>query len=133
MNNLCICVASFVSDIGVEIIAMDYNGQPSILLNMLRIIEILRLVQSILNSLEDCDIPFSYVRGHSGNLGNGREDQLAKEATCQDVNLPMFVPLSNWKHLAWERTVSTWNTKFLALPKALWNKNIFPTIYQRLK
>ncbi|GFT44992.1 RNase H domain-containing protein [Trichonephila clavipes] len=70
-------------------------------------------VQSILFYL-DCDIHFSYVRGHSGNLGNDRADQLAKEATCQDVNLLMSVPLSHWKHLAWERTVSSWNTEFLA-------------------
>ncbi|GFW63373.1 transforming growth factor-beta-induced protein ig-h3 [Trichonephila clavipes] len=73
-----------------------------------------------------------YLR-ESGNLGNVRADQLALEATCQDVNLWMSVSLSHWKHLAWERTVSSWNTEFLASPKALWNKRFFPTIYQRLK
>ncbi|GFT19404.1 RNase H domain-containing protein [Trichonephila clavipes] len=62
----------------------------------------------------DCDIHFSYVRGHSGNLGNDRADQLAKEATCQDVNLLMSVPLSHWKHSAWETAVSSWNTEILA-------------------
>ncbi|GFU71014.1 RNase H domain-containing protein [Trichonephila clavipes] len=41
-------------------------------------------VQSIMFYL-DCDIHFSYAEGHSGNLGNDRADQLAKEATCQDV------------------------------------------------
>ncbi|GFV29762.1 RNase H domain-containing protein [Trichonephila clavipes] len=81
-------------------------------------------VQPILFYL-DCDIHFSYVRGHSGNLGNDRADQLAKEATCQDVNLLMPVSLSHWKHLAWERTVSSWNTEFLASPKALWTKRFF--------
>ncbi|GFW68484.1 RNase H domain-containing protein [Trichonephila clavipes] len=35
-------------------------------------------VQSILYYL-DCDIHFSYVRCHSGNLGNDRADQSAKE------------------------------------------------------
>ncbi|GFW25937.1 RNase H domain-containing protein [Trichonephila clavipes] len=55
--------------------------------------------QSILYYL-DCDIHFSYVRGHSGNLGNDRVHQLAKEATCQDMNLLMSVPLSHWKHVA---------------------------------
>ncbi|GFT09141.1 RNase H domain-containing protein [Trichonephila clavipes] len=79
-------------------------------------------VQSILCYL-DCDIHFSYVRGHSGNLGNYRVDQLAKEATCQDMNLLMPVLLSHWKHVAWERTVSSWNTKFLASPKALRTKS----------
>ncbi|GFV86908.1 RNase H domain-containing protein [Trichonephila clavipes] len=69
----------------------------------------------------------------TGNLGNDRVDQLAKEATCQDVNLLMSVSLSHWKHLAWERTVSSWNTELLASPKALWTKRFFPTIYQRLK
>ncbi|GFV16134.1 RNase H domain-containing protein [Trichonephila clavipes] len=50
-------------------------------------------VQSILFHL-DCDIHFPYVRGHSGNLGNDRADQLAKEATCQDMNKYVpFVPL----------------------------------------
>ncbi|GFX49475.1 transposable element Tcb2 transposase [Trichonephila clavipes] len=83
-------------------------------------------VQSILYYL-DCDIHFSYVRGNSGNLGNDRADQLTKEATCQDMNLLMSVPLSHWKHVAWERTVSSWNTEFLASPKPLWTK-IFPTI-----
>ncbi|GFU88995.1 hypothetical protein TNCV_2894431 [Trichonephila clavipes] len=34
-----------------------------------------------INSLEDCDIHFSYVQSHSGNLGNDRVDQLAKETT----------------------------------------------------
>ncbi|GFW25718.1 hypothetical protein TNCV_1309791 [Trichonephila clavipes] len=63
-------------------------------------------VQSILYNIEDCDTHFSYVRGHSGNLVNDRADQLAKEATYQDMNLLMSVPLSHWKHLAWERTVS---------------------------
>ncbi|GFW29901.1 RNase H domain-containing protein [Trichonephila clavipes] len=81
-------------------------------------------VQSILFYL-DCDIHFSYVRCHSGNLGNDRVDQLTKEATCQDVNLLMSVPLSHWKHLAWERTVSSWNIEFLASPKALWTKSFF--------
>ncbi|GFS60576.1 RNase H domain-containing protein [Trichonephila clavipes] len=33
--------------------------------------------------------------------------ELAKEATCQDMNLLMSVPLSHWKHVAWERTVSS--------------------------
>ncbi|GFT62733.1 RNase H domain-containing protein [Trichonephila clavipes] len=75
-------------------------------------------VQSILYYI-DCDIHFSYVRGHSGNLGNDRADQLANEATCQDMNILMSVPLSHWKHLAWERTVSSLNTEFLASPKAL--------------
>ncbi|GFV78050.1 hypothetical protein TNCV_2041 [Trichonephila clavipes] len=45
----------------------------------------------------------------------------------------MPLPLSHWKHLAWERTVSSWNTKFLTSPKALRTKKYFPTIYQRLK
>ncbi|GFW06989.1 hypothetical protein TNCV_3691851 [Trichonephila clavipes] len=57
--------------------------------------------------LSKSGIHFSYVRGHSGNLGNDSADQLAKEATCQVVNLLMSVPLSHWKHLAWERTVSS--------------------------
>ncbi|GFV69915.1 RNase H domain-containing protein [Trichonephila clavipes] len=63
-------------------------------------------VQSILYYL-DCDIHFSYVRGHSGNLGNDRADQLAKEATCRDMDLLMSMSLSHWKHVAWERTVSS--------------------------
>ncbi|GFW30468.1 hypothetical protein TNCV_454061 [Trichonephila clavipes] len=84
-------------------------------------------VQSILYYL-DCDIHFSYVRCHSGNLGNDRADQLAKEATCQNMNLLMSVPLCHWKHVAWERTVSSWNTEFLASPKALWTKRFFPTL-----
>ncbi|GFX34719.1 hypothetical protein TNCV_2514351 [Trichonephila clavipes] len=46
-------------------------------------------------------IHFSYAQGHSGN---DRADPLAKEATCQDMNLSMSVPLSQWEHLAWERT-----------------------------
>ncbi|GFV06646.1 hypothetical protein TNCV_2949681 [Trichonephila clavipes] len=89
-------------------------------------------VQSILYYL-DCNIHFSYVRGHSGNLGNDRVNQLAKEATCQDMNILMNAPLSHWKHVAWERTVSSWNTGFLASLKALWTKRFLPTIYQRLK
>ncbi|GFW39071.1 uncharacterized protein TNCV_1830631 [Trichonephila clavipes] len=87
----------------------------------------------MLYSLEDCDIHFSYVQGHSGNLGNDRVNQLAKEATSQDMILLMPVPLSHWKHLAWERTVSAWNSEFLDSPKALWIKKLFSTIYQRLK
>ncbi|GFY19672.1 RNase H domain-containing protein [Trichonephila clavipes] len=63
-------------------------------------------VHSILYYL-DCDIHFSYVRGHSGNLTNDRADQLDKEATCQDMNLLMSVPLSHWKHVAREITVSS--------------------------
>ncbi|GFW14892.1 hypothetical protein TNCV_1563541 [Trichonephila clavipes] len=80
-------------------------------------------VQPTLYNHEDCDIHFSYVRGHSGNLG--RVDQLAKEATCQDMYLSMSVALSHWKHLAWERTVSSRNYEFLASPKALWTKKFF--------
>ncbi|GFW37873.1 hypothetical protein TNCV_4630762 [Trichonephila clavipes] len=57
----------------------------------------------------------------TGNLGNNRADQLVQEATCRDMNLLMSVPLSHWKRLAWERAVSSWNTEFLASPKALWN------------
>ncbi|GFX60874.1 RNase H domain-containing protein [Trichonephila clavipes] len=66
-------------------------------------------------------------------LCNDRADQLAKEATCQAMNLLMSVPLSHWKNVAWERTDSSWNTKFLASPKALWTKRFFPTIYRRLQ
>ncbi|GFY32734.1 hypothetical protein TNCV_4638401 [Trichonephila clavipes] len=80
---------------------------------------------SLLQHPSYCDLHFSYVRGHSGNLGNDRVDQLAKEATCQDMNLLMSVPLSHWKHVAWERTASSWNTEFLASPKALWTKRFF--------
>ncbi|GFX28524.1 RNase H domain-containing protein [Trichonephila clavipes] len=87
-------------------------------------------VQSILYYL-DCDIHFSYVRDRSGNLGNDRADQLAKETTSQDMNLLISVPLSHWKHVAWEITVSSWNNEFLASPKALWTERFFPTIYQR--
>ncbi|GFT35279.1 HTH CENPB-type domain-containing protein [Trichonephila clavipes] len=71
----------------------------------------------------DCDIHFSYVWGHSGNLGNDRADQLAKEVTCQDMNHLMSVPWSHWNYVAWERTVSSWNTEFLAPFKALWTKS----------
>ncbi|GFW37874.1 hypothetical protein TNCV_4630761 [Trichonephila clavipes] len=59
----------------------------------------------------------------TGNLGNNRADQLVQEATCRDMNLLMSVPLSHWKRLAWERAVSSWNTEFLASPKALWVKD----------
>ncbi|GFX22980.1 hypothetical protein TNCV_2086881 [Trichonephila clavipes] len=90
-------------------------------------------IQSIMYNLEDCDIHFTYVQGNRGNFSNGRVDQLAKEATCQDMKLLMSVPLYHWKHLAWERAVSAWSSGFLALPKALWTKKFFPTIYQRLK
>ncbi|GFU56994.1 RNase H domain-containing protein [Trichonephila clavipes] len=69
-------------------------------------------VQSILYYLE-CDIHFSYDRGHSGNLGYDRADQLAKEATCQNINLLISVPLFHWKNLAWERTVSSWKHRIL--------------------
>ncbi|GFV48854.1 hypothetical protein TNCV_641591 [Trichonephila clavipes] len=82
-------------------------------------------VQSILYNFEDCDIHFSYVRSHSGNLGKDRAAQLAKEATCQDMNLLRSVPLSYWKYLAWEITVSAWNTEFLATCKASWTKKVF--------
>ncbi|GFV23287.1 hypothetical protein TNCV_4780011 [Trichonephila clavipes] len=57
-------------------------------------------VQSVLYHLEDCDIHFSYVLGHSGNFGNDRANQLTKETTCQDMNVSMSVLLSHWKHLA---------------------------------
>ncbi|GFT81355.1 RNase H domain-containing protein [Trichonephila clavipes] len=57
-------------------------------------------VQSILYYLDDY-IHFSCVRGHSGNLSKDRADHLAKEATCQDMNLLMSVSLSHWKHVAW--------------------------------
>ncbi|GFX17914.1 RNase H domain-containing protein [Trichonephila clavipes] len=67
----------------------------------------------------DCDTHFYHVRDQSGNLGNDRADQSDKEATCQDMKLLMSVPLSHWKHVAWEITVSSWNTEFLASPKAL--------------
>ncbi|GFX68177.1 hypothetical protein TNCV_4440001 [Trichonephila clavipes] len=72
--------------------------------------------------------PFTSIvtyKGSSGNLDNDRADQLAKEATCQDINFLMSVPLSHWKHVALERTVSSWNTEFLASPKALWTKRVF--------
>ena len=72
-------------------------------------------VQSIFYRLCDvggCEIYFSYVRSHSGVLGNERVDQLAKEATGYDLNLPMSVPLS---HLAWHESVSA----YLASSKAL--------------
>ncbi|GFX87852.1 RNase H domain-containing protein [Trichonephila clavipes] len=89
-------------------------------------------IQCILNYL-DCGIPLSYYRGHSGNLGNDRADQLAKDTTFQDMNLLMSVSLSHWKYVAWERTVSSWNTELLASPKALWTRRFFSTIYERLK
>ncbi|GFU49538.1 RNase H domain-containing protein [Trichonephila clavipes] len=53
--------------------------------DMLRAEKLVVEVQSILYYLEDCDIHFSYVRGHSGNLGNERADLLAKEGTCRDM------------------------------------------------
>ncbi|GFY27645.1 hypothetical protein TNCV_910961 [Trichonephila clavipes] len=56
---------------------------------------------------------------------------MAKEATCQDMSLLMSVPLSHWKHVAWERTVSSSNTEFLASPEAFWTKSFFYTIIPR--
>ncbi|GFY05024.1 uncharacterized protein TNCV_561561 [Trichonephila clavipes] len=77
-------------------------------------------VQSILFYL-DCDIHFSYVWCHSGNLSNDRADQLAKEATCQDVNLLMSVPLETF---SLRKNCFFLNTEFLVSPKALWTKRV---------
>ncbi|GFW98486.1 hypothetical protein TNCV_3791171 [Trichonephila clavipes] len=68
---------------------------------------------------------------HSGNLGNDRADQLAKEAICQDMNLLISVSFSCWKHVAWERTVSSWSTEFLASPKALRTKRAVGSLVVR--
>ncbi|GFU99489.1 hypothetical protein TNCV_4763501 [Trichonephila clavipes] len=38
------------------------------------------------------------------------------------MTLSMSVSLSHWNHSVWERTVSAWNSEFLASPKALWTK-----------
>lgn len=91
-------------------------------------------VQSILHALENVvEIHFSYVRGHSGNLGNERADMLAKEATCRDIDLVMSLPASHWKRVAREKTILDWNGEFLASSNALWTKRFFPTILKRLK
>ena len=44
-----------------------------------------------------CEIYFSYVRIHSGVLGDERADQLAKEVTGFDIDLPVSVPFSHFK------------------------------------
>ncbi|GFX60610.1 RNase H domain-containing protein [Trichonephila clavipes] len=103
------------------LICIDSLSSLCCLLNVNSTEKLVVDVQSILYYL-DCDIHFSYVRSHSGNPGNDRADQLAKEATCQDMNLLMSVSLSYWNHLAWEITVSSWNTEFLSSPKAMWTK-----------
>lgn len=91
-------------------------------------------IHSILYALENViEIHFSYVRGHCGNLGNERADQLAKQVMRCEVDLMMSAPASYWKHVTDEKTVSDWNTEFLASSKALWTKIFFLTIFQCLK
>ncbi|PRD29477.1 UNVERIFIED_CONTAM: hypothetical protein NCL1_29302 [Trichonephila clavipes] len=55
-------------------------------------------VQSILYYL-DYEIHFSHVQVHSGNLGNDTANQLAKEATCQNMkpfDVCTIVPLETF-------------------------------------
>ncbi|GFW83823.1 RNase H domain-containing protein [Trichonephila clavipes] len=81
------------------LICMDSFSSLHCLLNVNSTERLVVEVQSILYYI-GCDIHLSYVRGYIRNLGNDRADQLAKDATCQDVNLLMPVPLTHWKHLA---------------------------------
>ncbi|GFW73813.1 RNase H domain-containing protein [Trichonephila clavipes] len=81
------------------LICTDSLSSLHCLLNVNSTEKLVLQVQSIMYYL-DCDIRFSYVRVHSGNLGNDKADQLAKESTCQDMNFLMSVPLSHWNHLA---------------------------------
>ena len=60
-------------------------------------------VQSILYRL--CNIGRCEI-GHSGVIGIDRADQLVKEATGFDIDLPVSIPLSHFKHLVWFETAS---------------------------
>nr|XP_042903993.1 uncharacterized protein LOC122270499 [Parasteatoda tepidariorum] len=90
-------------------------------------------IHSILNALENVTIHFSYVRGHSGILGNERADQLAREATCGEIDLRVSVPASHWKRIARDKIIADWNAEFLASPRSLWTKRFFPSIFHRLQ
>ena len=76
-----------------------------------------------------CEIYFSYVRSHSGVLGNDRVDQLVKETTGVHIDLPSSVLLSHFKHLAWLETLLAWNSEYLASSRALWKIKFFQTIF----
>ncbi|GFT14456.1 hypothetical protein TNCV_4004261 [Trichonephila clavipes] len=88
-------------------------------------------IQSILYYLEDCDIYIFLVFKAIVEISAMIERTSSPKRQLAKIWTFDVVPLSHWKHLAWEKTVSAWNTEFLALPKAL--KTYFPTIYQRLK
>lgn len=91
-------------------------------------------VQSTLDVLDSAvEIHFAYIRGHSGNFGNERADQLAKQATGQDIDLMMSIPASYWKLISKQKTVLSWSLEFLASKNAQWTKRFFPTVSQRLK
>lgn len=91
-------------------------------------------IHSILCALENnVEIHFSYIRGHSGNVGNERADELAKQATRRKIDLMISTPASHWKLVSKEKTIMDWNNEYLASSKAQWTKRFFPTILHRLK
>ncbi|XP_054715555.1 uncharacterized protein LOC129225035 [Uloborus diversus] len=89
-------------------------------------------VHSIHSALENvADVHFTYIRGHSGNFGSERTDQLAKQATRRGIDLNMDIPGSHWKFLAKEKTIADWNTEYLASSNARWTRRFFPTVFHR--
>ncbi|GFW62881.1 uncharacterized protein TNCV_4452301 [Trichonephila clavipes] len=91
-------------------------------------------IQNQLKSLRDknISIDFTFVRGHTGVLGNERADWLAKAATKRKIDIDVNIPKSFYKKITNERMMKSWNQEYLISYKGSITKKFFPTINKRL-
>lgn len=80
-------------------------------------------------------ICITWVRGHTGIVGNERADELAKMAANSDVPLSYnLCPISYIKKLAKEHYMQEWNERWVNSDKGILTKELyFPTVYDRNK
>ncbi|KAJ4447833.1 hypothetical protein ANN_09841 [Periplaneta americana] len=80
-------------------------------------------------------ICITWVRGHTGIVGNERADELAKMAANSDVPLSYnLCPLSYIKKVAKEHYMQEWNERWVNSDKGILTKELyFPTVYDRNK
>lgn len=96
------------------------------------------LVQSVQQRLinlknKNVRVRLSWIRGHNGNIGNERADQLAKDNSDGATTISLGAPLSMAKRHLRQLKLERWQAWWVGSTKALLTREWIPSIEARLK